>query len=96
MTLQETLKSRREEILRIAARHGVTDIRVFGSVARGDAAEDSDVDFLVEAKGRTTPWFPGGLVVDLEQLLGRHVDVIESDILEATLRKQVLDEAIPL
>lgn len=96
MTAQDALKSRREEILRIAARHGVTAIRVFGSVARGDAAADSDVDFLVEAKGRTTPWFPGGLVADLERLLGRRVDIVELEALHGSLRRRVLEEAVPL
>lgn len=96
MTVQETLRSKRDEILRIAARHGVTEIRVFGSIARGDATADSDVDFLVEAKGRTTPWFPGGLVADLERLLERRVDVVEPDVLDGNLRKHVLEEAIPL
>ena len=91
-----SLKSRREEILRIAARHGVTDIRVFGSVARGEATADSDVDFLVEARGRTTPWFPGGLVADLERLLNRRVDVVEPDTLAGVMREHVLEEALPL
>ena len=96
MTVQETLRSRRADILRIAARHGVTQIRVFGSVARGDAEAASDVDFLVEARGPTTPWFPGGLVADLERLLGRRVDVVEPDALDGAFREQVLKEAIPL
>jgi len=96
VTVQETLGAQREEILRIAARHGVTGIRVFGSVARGDAAADSDIDFLVEAGDRTTPWFPGGLVADLERLLGRRVDVVEPDVLDGALKKHVMEEAIPL
>jgi hypothetical protein len=96
VTVQEALKSRREEILRIAARHGVTEIRVFGSVARGDAAAESDVDFLVEVKGQTTPWFPGGLVTDIERLLGRPVDVVEADILDGTVKERILKEAVPL
>lgn len=96
MTVQDLLRSRREEILRTAAKHGVTKIRVFGSAARGDEAEDSDVDFLIEVGGATTPWFPGGLVADLEQLLGRRVDVVEPAALSGALRKQILDEAVPL
>lgn len=75
MGIEEILGSKREEILRIAARHGVTSIRVFGSVARGEAGPESDVDLLIEAAEGTTPWFPGGLVADLEELLGRNVHV---------------------
>lgn len=70
--IDEILASKRDEILRIAAKHGVSRIRVFGSVARGDAGPDSDVDFLIEIGGETPPWFPGGLIADLEELLGRH------------------------
>ncbi len=70
------LRQKREEILRIAAKHGVIAIRVFGSVARDEAREGSDVDFLIEVGGPTTPWFPGGLVADLEELLRCRVSVI--------------------
>ncbi|HEY0372261.1 MAG TPA: nucleotidyltransferase domain-containing protein, partial [Thermoanaerobaculia bacterium] len=58
MGIEEILGSKREEILRIAERHGVTSIRVFGSVARGEAGSQSDVDFLVEVGPNRTPWFP--------------------------------------
>jgi predicted nucleotidyltransferase len=75
MGIDEILGRKREEILRIAAKHGVTSIRVFGSVARGEAGPDSDVDFLIEAGPNVTPWFPGGLVADLRDLLGRDIDV---------------------
>lgn len=96
MGIDELLKEKREEILRIASRHGVHRIRVFGSVVRGEATEDSDVDFLIDVEGPTTPWFPGGLVADLEQLLGRRVDVVEPDALREPLRQYVLREAVPL
>ena len=76
MGIDEILASKRDEILRIAAKPGVRSIRVFGSVARGDAGPQSDVDFLIETDGGDTPpWFPGGLIADLEELLGRRVDV---------------------
>lgn len=94
--MDETLKAKREEILVIAARHGVSEIRVFGSMARGDAGPDSDVDLLVEVKGPTPAWFPGGLVTELEQLLGRRVDVVEPSALRESLREKVLREAVPL
>jgi len=96
MGIDEVLGPKREEILRIAAKHGVTSIRVFGSVARGEAGPESDVDFLVEA-GRDTPaWFPGGLVADLEDLLGRNVDIVEEVALNPGLKDVVLSEAVPV
>ena len=96
MGINDILKDKREEILRIAQRHGVRHLKVFGSVARGEADEGSDVDFLIEVGGPTTPWFPGGLVAELEQLLGRRVDVVEADALREVVRDRVLNEAIPL
>ena len=86
----------REEILRIAYRHGVGRISVFGSVSRGEAKVESDVDFLIEVQGPTSPWFPGGLVAELETLLGRRVDIVEKEILEAELLEQILKEAVAL
>jgi len=94
--VDEVLSSKRDEILRIAASHGVTTIRVFGSVARGDATPDSDVDFLIETGAGTSSWFPAGLVSDLEKILGRRVDVVTVRGLRPELRDQVLDEAVPL
>ena len=96
MGINELLKEKREEILRIADRHGVKAVRVFGSVARGEARKDSDIDFLIEVDGPTTPWFPGGLVADLEQLLGRRVSVIEADTLQEPFRRNILKEALPI
>jgi predicted nucleotidyltransferase len=69
---------------------------VFGSFARVDASEDSDVDFLIEAGPRMPPWFPGGLLVDLEEELGRRVDIAEECTLHPLIRDRVLQEAIPL
>ena len=96
MTIQELLREKRGEILRIAARHGVQEIRVFGSAGRGESGPDSDVDFLIQVQGPTTPWFPGGLKVELERLLDRRVDVVESEALRAEIREEVLREARPL
>ena len=92
----DRLKSRREAILQIARRHGVGRIRVFGSYARGDVREGSDLDLLIDIEGSTTPWFPGGLVADLEALLGCRVDVVEPEALLAEIRAQALAEAVPL
>ena len=92
----DRLKSRREAILQIARRHGVGRIRVFGSYARGEAGEGSDLDLLIDIEGPTTPWFPGGLVAELEALLGCRVDVVELEALRAEIRVQALAEAVPL
>jgi len=92
----ELLQEKRDEIQRIAARHGAYNLRVFGSIARGDASPDSDVDFLISVGPKTTPWFPGGLVADLEQLLGRRVDVVTDRSLSPLIRDEVVKEAVPL
>ena len=96
MHISDLLKSNREEILRIAAKHGARNVRVFSSVAGGKADEHSDVDFLVEMGSDHSPFFPGGLLADLEDLLGRKVDVVTEDGLHWYIRGRVLKEAIPL
>ncbi len=92
----DTLGSKRNQILRVARRHGVTRVRVFGSMARGDARPDSDVDLLVDVGPNPSPWFPGGLVADLEALLHRRVQVVTEHGLDGLLRERVLAEAEPL
>ena len=92
MTLEALGENKRAAILAIAAKHGVQRVRVFGSFARGDAREDSDLDLLVDAGPNTPPWFPGGLLFDL----GRKVDVAEENALHPLIRDSVLHEAIPL
>ena len=96
MTLDELGNDKRAAILAIAARHGVQRVRLFGSFARGEAREDSDVDLLIEAGPRTPPWFPGGLLLDVEEELGRRVDAAEENTLHPLIRDRVLHEAIPL
>ena len=66
----DLVHKKREQILRLALRHGVTGVRVFGSMARGDAGPRSDVDLLVDVGAEPSAWFPGGLVAELEELLG--------------------------
>jgi predicted nucleotidyltransferase len=90
------LHEKREEILRLAARHGARNVRVFGSVARGEETPASDIDLLVEAGPDTSPWFPGGLIADLEDLLGCHIDVATEPGLHWYLRTRILHEAVPL
>lgn len=96
MTTQQMVLEHREEILRIAERHGAKNVRVFGSVARGTAGPESDLDLLVDVGPNPSPWFPGGLIVDLEELLGCTVDVATDDALHRRIRDQVLSEARPL
>lgn len=97
MTLLDTLKEKREDILKIAARHGAFNVRVFGSVVRGEETSESDIDFLIDYDlGKTTPWFPGGLLMDWQDLLGRKVDVLTEQGLSPLIRERVLSEAKPL
>ena len=90
MSALEVLRARQSEIQSIAAKHGAGNLRVFGSVARGDARENSDVDLLIDIVGPTTPWFPGGLLTDLEPAL------VIARSLHPLLRESVLKEAVPL
>ncbi len=92
----DLLLTKRDRILEICAKHGAINIRVFGSFARGEERPDSDLDLLVEAGEKTSQWWPGGLVLDLEDLLGRHVDVVTPKGLNPLLRESVLSEASPL
>ncbi len=96
MALDQFLATNREEILRICAKHGARNVRVFGSFARGEAGPNSDVDFLVDVGPKHTPWFPGGLLMDLQDLLGRRVGIAEPDGLHWYIREKVLKEAVPL
>jgi uncharacterized protein len=92
-TKEALLAANRDAILALAERHGARDVRVFGSCARGGAAEASDVDLLVSTTEHTSPWFPAGLKLDLEQLLGRRVDVVTEDGLFWLLRRRIVCEA---
>jgi len=92
----ETLREKQAEIERIAARHGAYNVRVFGSVARGEATPESDIDFLVATEPRTSSWFPAGLILDLEEILGRRVEIVTEKGLSPFLRDRVLREAVPL
>ncbi len=96
MSSLDQLRRRSPEIQAIASKHGAGNVRVFGSVARGDARPDSDVDFLIDVVGPTTPWFPGGLLNDLEGLLGCPVDIVLERSLNPLIREEVLTEAVPL
>lgn len=87
------LRRHREAILEVAARHGVRSVRVFGSRARGEAGDASDLDLLVEPGEPRPFFFPGGLIADLEALLGRPVDVVTPASLHPMVRDAVLEDA---
>jgi len=92
----EELRCRRAEILRLATLHGAANVRVFGSLARGEADERSDVDFLVDMRSGRSLLDLGGLLEDLRELLSRPVDVVTERGLKARIRDRVLREAVPL
>jgi len=96
MLRDEALQAKRQEILRIAAQHGAKSVRLFGSVARGDSRPDSDVDLLVEMEPGRSLLDIGALLMELQQLLGRRVDIVEPEGLHWYIRDQVLQEAVPL
>lgn len=91
--IDDLLKDKREAILAIADKHGATNVRVFGSVARGEAGPDSDIDFLIDKGSHRTPWFPVGLIQDWEELLQRKVDVVFSNSIHPLIRDRILSEA---
>jgi hypothetical protein len=94
--LKQELQAKREEILKIAAKHGAYNVRIFGSVARGEADKESDVDILVELGPDRSLLDLGGFLTDLEDLLGCRVDVVTEKGLRTRLRDRVLQEAVPL
>lgn len=96
MALDERLKEKREETVCLCAAYGARNLRIFGSVARGEADPGSDVDFLVEMEPGRSLFDLGGLQYELERLLGRPVDVVTERGLKARIRDRVLREALPL
>lgn len=96
MSLDELLRTKRDDILRIAAQYGASNVRIFGSVARGEADEQSDIDLLVNMEPGRSLFDLGGLLSDLEDLLGCNVDVVTEDGLRDRIRNRVLNEAIAL
>ena len=96
MTLEQLLKDKRDAILRIAAQRGAYNVRVFGSTARGEDREGSDIDLLVEFEPGRSLLDHAALVLDLEELLGRKVDIVTEKGLYWLLRRRILKEAQPL
>ena len=96
MELEALIQARRDQILALAARYGASDVRIFGSVARGAARPDSDIDFLVRLEDQRSLLDLVGLWQDLEDLLGCHVDVVTERGLNERMRERVLREAVSL
>lgn len=97
MNTKQILLEKRQEIIQIAEKHGAYNLRIFGSVAREEDDEASDIDLLVDYDlDRITAWFPVGLKQDLEKLLNKKVDIVTKKGLKARIKNRVLQEAIDL
>jgi predicted nucleotidyltransferase len=96
MSLDELVRTRRADILEIARRYGASNVRIFGSVARGQADEKSDIDFLVDLEQGRSLLDLGGLLMELRELLGKPVDVATEGLLKERIRARVMNEAVPL
>ena len=96
MDIYNKLQERREEIMAVAAKHGAYNIRVFGSIARNEADSASDIDLLVDMELGRSLFDLGGLLVDLQELLGCRVDVVTEKGLRGRIRERVLREAVAL
>ena len=91
-----SIRSKRRAILSICQRHGAHSPRLFGSVARGDATSESDIDFIVEIEDGRSLFDLAALLLELRDLLGRDVDVVTAEGLRDRIRERVMDEAVPL
>ncbi len=96
MNLNEVVSKKREEVLRIATQYGASNVRIFGSVARGEAGPDSDVDLLVDMEPGRSLFDLGGLLMELQNLFGCRVDLVTEEGLRSRIRERVLREAVPL
>ncbi len=96
MTREALVRAKREEILRIAAAHGARHVRVFGSTVRGESAEASDIDLLVDLEPGRSLLDHAAMIVELEQVLGCPVDVVPERGLRPRVRDAVLRDAVPL
>ncbi len=96
MVTCQSIRGQRDAILGIAKKYGAHNLRIFGSVARGDASDTSDLDLLVRFDPGRSLLDHGGLLMDLRDLLGFKVDVIDEDSMSPRFRQQVLKEAVPL
>lgn len=96
MNFDELIKQKRKEILNLAGKYGAYNVRIFGSVARGQAKKDSDIDFLVDLKSDRSLWDLGGLWAELNLLLKVRIEVFTENTLKENIRENAFKEAIPL
>ena len=96
MGIKETIERNREQVIKLASKYGASNIRLFGSVASGTDDQKSDIDFLVDVEPGRSLFDLGGLLFDLQQLLGRPVDIVTTAGLRPRIRERVLREAIAL
>jgi len=96
MTLEELLQEKREDILRVCAKFGAHNVRVFGSVARGESDEQSDIDLIVQFEPGRSLLDHAGLWLELQRLLGTKVDVVSDRGIKPRIREHVLREDVPL
>ena len=96
MSELQKIQQKKEEILVVAQQHGIMNIRIFGSVARGDDNLQSDIDLLVDLEKGLTLFDLGGALIQLQDLLGRKVDIVTERGLHWYLREKIMKEAKPL
>jgi predicted nucleotidyltransferase len=96
MGIPEIIQDKREQVLALATRHGASNVRIFGSVANGTAKTDSDIDFLVDLEPGRSLFDLGGLLMDLQQLFDRKVDVVTENGLHWYIKERILREAKPI
>jgi len=96
MGIQEIVQGKKEQVLELAARHGASNVRIFGSVANGTAEEESDIDFLVDLEKGRSLFDLGGLLMDLQQLFDCKVDVVTENGLHLYIKERILSEAKPI
>lgn len=96
MDLVQVLKDNKNAIIERAARYGASNVRVFGSVVKGNFSDESDIDLLVDLESGRSLFDLGALLMDLQEMLGCKVDVGTTQMLKASIREKVLKEAVPL
>src|ERR1700683_2100269 len=96
MTIEELRRTKREEIIRVATKHGASNIRIFGSLARGEHSDASDIDILVDLEPNRSLMDLGGLLMELQSLLHARVDVATERMLRPKVRERALLDAVPL
>jgi len=96
MGIPEIIQGRKEQILALAAKYGASNVRIFGSVANGTADENSDIDFLVDLEKGLSLFDLGGLLMDLQGLFNRKVDVVTENGLHWYIKERIISEAKPI